>query len=404
MGRKPGKVVFWLCFFTFLGTQGGARAQAESGLGDQLSRVRQERVKIETQMVADKDVQKNAEFQVKQLKQLQALQLRERALTQRRLKDLQGMLDQLLFRKRDLEDRMEKARVHLRIHLKKWLPTHLYQQGILIHGFGDESVERVKGIALRGVTQKKLSELEALTADYWDVTELEFRIEQEKQQIENLMSDLKEQENLIEFHKKMREEIASEKRVEHQQQLRAYQNLKSTEIEIEKMIGQMKLRIDQETKERQKRRAENTSGAGHTSEKLPVGSPMIALKPKSLDWPMSGTVIKGFGSQMEASGLRVFHKGISIQADALVLSAKVTAPLEGKVQFVGSLPQRGKLMIVEHTGEVFTVYSGLKEFEKRVNDPVSRGDVLGKVDRQGVLEFELRTGNNVALDPVRWLK
>jgi septal ring factor EnvC (AmiA/AmiB activator) len=103
----------------------------------------------------------------------------------------------------------------------------------------------------------------------------------------------------------------------------------------------------------------------------------------------------------EATGLNIFKKGIEILT--VIDHAPVTCVMDGKVQYAGEIPGKGKVLIVEHPRSIYTVYGGLKEITKSVGDEVKASEKLGSLESQSPLYFEIRA-RNVAIDPVKWLQ
>ena len=79
----------------------------------------------------------------------------------------------------------------------------------------------------------------------------------------------------------------------------------------------------------------------------------------------------------------------------------------GQVRFAGWLGGYGKLAIIDHGDEYFTVFGHLGELGVEVGQSVAAGQSLGTVGETGSLTgprlyFEIRRRGE-ALDPVRWL-
>ncbi len=79
----------------------------------------------------------------------------------------------------------------------------------------------------------------------------------------------------------------------------------------------------------------------------------------------------------------------------------VRAAAAGRVAFAGSQPGYGRLAIVDHGDNHYTVYGGLDAIEARVGDAVDRGTRLGTTSASP-LRFEVRRGTRT-LDARSWL-
>ncbi len=357
----------------------------KKALNERLDQVRSQRLRIEKTLIEDDKINRSTEDQLKHLKTLQKLQTQEKSLTEQRLQTLEKYLSELQVRKEDVGKRIEAAQASVRGKFSKLIHPLLNQHELLIRGDEEESVIRLKEKIISGVALSELKELEVLYADLQDAEDIESRIEQEKQQISALMQDISEQESLIQFHKKIRQEMTDHKHEEHLKKLEEYQKLKVSEVEIEKMVSEFQSHQKLEQEEDKKKKA-----------------PFIAFKPKSLPWPLKGKVVEAYGQHLDQStGLNIFKKGIEI----LTMSdnAPVVSVLDGKVQYAGEIPGKGKVMIIEHPHSIYSIYGGLKEMLKTSGEEVKASEKVGNVESEKPLYFEIRA-RNVAIDPVKWLQ
>lgn len=125
-----------------------------------------------------------------------------------------------------------------------------------------------------------------------------------------------------------------------------------------------------------------------------------------LDWPAAGPVAVPFGSAIHPRfKTAVPHPGLDIDAPA---GSDIRAVFDGRVAFARSLHGYGLTAIVDHGGEVVSVYTHAAVLLVGEGDAVSRGQVLGKVGDSGsmrgpYLYFEMREGGK-AVDPLGWLR
>jgi septal ring factor EnvC (AmiA/AmiB activator) len=372
-------LVFQLLLPTF------AFAAGKEALHQKLDEVRMQRLSVEKDLIDSERSKKTTQDQLKRLKTLQTLQAREKTLTRQRLETLEKYVRELQGRKSEVERRIEGARVSVKRKLSKLIHPLFARGERTFRGEEGEGERRIREGILSRVAGSELKELGALYADLEDAREIETRIEQEKQQINALLQDVSEQESLIEFHRKIRENLTSERHEEQLRQLEEYRKLKVSESEIEKMISGFQ----------ERQRPEKETEAGKRI-------PLISFKPKSLPWPISGKIVGAYGQHRdERSGLNVFRKGIEI----LTVSdrAPVAAVLDGKVQFAGEIPGKGKVLILEHPHSIYTIYSGMGEVLRKSGDLVRASEKLGHLESDRSLYFEIRA-RNVAIDPVKWLK
>lgn len=125
----------------------------------------------------------------------------------------------------------------------------------------------------------------------------------------------------------------------------------------------------------------------------------------TLPWPAPGPVVTPFGVQRHPQfGTVVFRRGIEIAAAA---GAEVRAVSDGQVAYADWYKGYGQLVIVEHSGGVYSLYGHLARIDAAAGSRVQRGQVIGLVGDTGSLRgpklyFELRA-NGEAQDPQAWL-
>lgn len=139
------------------------------------------------------------------------------------------------------------------------------------------------------------------------------------------------------------------------------------------------------------------SGASTAPPSLPIG-PFRG----DLEWPLTGNVRQGFGRS--AAGGSTASNGIDI---ASAEGTPVHAVHEGTVVFAGPFAGLGRLVILDHGAQTFSLYGNLSDTSVARGGRVGRGDTLGTVGvattgAAGVY-FELRVDGR-PVDPVQWLK
>ena len=119
----------------------------------------------------------------------------------------------------------------------------------------------------------------------------------------------------------------------------------------------------------------------------------IEMHKGMFDWPVHGPVISHFGPR---SGER--HDGIDIKAPR---GAPIKAAGKGEVVFVETgMRGYGRIIILEHDNDYFTVYAHNDENRVKRGDTVTQGEVIATVGNSGNAEgshlhFEVRHGKKV---------
>lgn len=126
----------------------------------------------------------------------------------------------------------------------------------------------------------------------------------------------------------------------------------------------------------------------------------------SLSWPLNGRVTMHYGSRVHpVFKTKVFNSGIDIQAAA---GTPVKAAGAGEVLYRGWLRGFGQVVIIDHGGNLSTVYAHLGGTSVNEGATVRTGTVIGRVGNTGTdqeygLHFEVRRGGS-AVNPMNYLR
>ncbi len=127
---------------------------------------------------------------------------------------------------------------------------------------------------------------------------------------------------------------------------------------------------------------------------------------KTLIWPVNGTVTMQYGSRVHpVFKTKIFNSGIDIKAAA---GTPVKAAGPGEVLYQGWLKGFGQVVIIDHGGDLSTVYAHLGGASVREGSTVKAGTVIGRVGNSGTdsdfgLHFEVRK-NGSAQNPMNFLR
>lgn len=125
-----------------------------------------------------------------------------------------------------------------------------------------------------------------------------------------------------------------------------------------------------------------------------------------LDWPVEGRILYRFGRDTLPSGGVIRWNGIGIGAEA---GTAVRAVEGGRVALVQRLSTYGLTVVVEHGNGYYSLYMQLQSASVQVGQAIERGALVGTVggantDYGAHLHFEIRGENQIALDPMDWLR
>jgi septal ring factor EnvC (AmiA/AmiB activator) len=125
----------------------------------------------------------------------------------------------------------------------------------------------------------------------------------------------------------------------------------------------------------------------------------------ALGAPVEGRIQQSFGRLVDAEyQTETFRNGVEFAA---ARGDMIRAVAPGKVRFTGWFRGYGKIVILDHGDEYFTVSGHLAEIHVELGDDIVEGDSLGTVGETGSLlgpslYFEVRAGGR-PLDPADWL-
>ena len=135
-------------------------------------------------------------------------------------------------------------------------------------------------------------------------------------------------------------------------------------------------------------------------------TPTRNLAAASLEWPVRGKISAPYGSRIHpVFKTKVFNSGIDIKASQ---GAPVRAAAGGEVLYTGWMRGFGQVVILDHGGNISTVYAHLASAQVKEGQSVRAGSVLGTVGNSGTeseyaLHFEVRKGGS-AQNPINYLK
>ena len=132
----------------------------------------------------------------------------------------------------------------------------------------------------------------------------------------------------------------------------------------------------------------------------------FAVLAGSLDWPVVGEMIRGFGRSVHPEYKTVtLNNGINIAAPQ---GSPVYAIAVGTVEFADHLPGFGVCVILDHGAGYYSLYAHLDRLFVTKGSQVNQNEILAEVGEAvegggSQLYFEIRQGKT-PLDPTQWLR
>ena len=131
-----------------------------------------------------------------------------------------------------------------------------------------------------------------------------------------------------------------------------------------------------------------------------------ALRPGRLGWPADGLITSGFGWRTHPIlNRRIFHNGIDLDSP---YGTPIRAAGDGRVILAQTWSGFGNTVVIQHGGDVTSIYGHMSRFGTSVGNDVREGNVIGYVGCTGLctgphLHFEVRE-DGVPVDPLKYLQ
>jgi len=365
-------------------------AQAAVAVSDRLRQIREQVNEVEDRLVADLNTQKAASSALSRVRTLIKLQRQEAELAKERIRIIEGTLKELEQRRQALQSQIQREQSRIReglVELDRSEKEPIRELG----GLDREVVEAPRRKVLGRLAERGVRELEAYRIDLLDAQELSLKISEERNQLSFLLADLTEREEVLSFNQNLQQDLIRRKKSDRLRQLESYRRLKDSEARVEKMVGDFNARRELQQSLQAEKEAHRAMTKGE-----------FARFQGKLNWPIEGaSILSHFGRQLDSSsGLQVFRKGIELKT---IPGGEVRSVFAGKVAFAGQMPGYGKLVIVDHGDQYYSLLGRLGDVVLKAGDAVATGTRIGKADvNSQSVYFEIRS-RTVAVDPLQWL-
>ena len=218
-----------------------------------------------------------------------------------------------------------------------------------------------------------------------------------KDQLQALIIQVEEGEEALVKSRKERDILLAQARTEHELYAQALKELKSAAADLAKAIKQAQA-LELKTI---KKKISNQQAKNRTAASPAQG---FATRQGHIPPPAPGRIIRGFGPYKDQFGNELHADGIDLDVAA---GTTITAMHPGRVILSDRMSGYGKLVIIEHGDQYYTLVSGLASLAKQKGEEVKEGDALGTFDRSSGLinpglHIEIRQGTT-PVDPLLWL-
>jgi murein hydrolase activator len=133
--------------------------------------------------------------------------------------------------------------------------------------------------------------------------------------------------------------------------------------------------------------------------------PVFSLAKGRLPPPVQGVLVNPFNHIMPGDEEATFTNGLTIRTRQ---GAEVIAIHDGTILFAGYMRGYGRIVIIDHDRQYYTVTARFDHIRVKKGDAVHQGQVIGTTGEMATLfgkdlYFEIRHGS-VAVDPLDWLQ
>jgi len=208
--------------------------------------------------------------------------------------------------------------------------------------------------------------------------------------------------------KNEREKQMADLRVKRQQKKRELEKIRNSKTELAQYIEEKETGVKQLEEligkiKDDKARVERAERIRRQQEALKTKS--FAALQGQLTWPAEGRVISKFGRKWNPElKTTTNNTGIDIKGKP---GTPIYAVMGGIVTTITFIRGYGNIIIIDHGGDFFTIYSHVTKIQTTVDSEVRAGDILAYMGDSGSingskLHFEI-WGKDQKLDPEKWL-
>ncbi|WP_140909535.1 murein hydrolase activator EnvC family protein [Cognatiluteimonas lumbrici] len=270
----------------------------------------------------------------------------------------------------------------------------------------DRVAEAARVLTLhRYLQQDRTRRIAALSEELRELEELGLRIAEQERELEATRARQREQLAALQAERKRHAEAVAKLDASYQDKRSREKALGSDVAGLRKLLAQLRAAAERAEAERRAAAERARRAAAEAGAPPPKPAPVPAqpaLRVGGLGWPLSGSLIAGYGGKLPDGGK---SSGLMIGAPQ---GTTVQAVAPGKVVFADWMNGYGLILIIDHGNGYMSLYARNEALLRDAGDMVERGDPVASVGSSGgpgppALYFELRR-NGDPVNPDTWLK
>jgi len=364
----------------------------------QLNNLKNEIENVEIQIQKKIDEEKNNQDIINQINN--KINLTEKLITT--LNEEEIYLSKLIFKTETRISQKEKELKNLQDQLKNRV-RYLYKNGrentiskLIDLNNINKSLFRIKYLKILNEHENIIKERINTSID--NLKKEQEKLNEEKERKKFLLTEKNKKFNNLENDKKLKKEFLNKIKTQKKSLLISLESKKNILKEIEQIINDL-FKDKKEIKKREEELAKIRSRLNKST----IGN--FAKMKGKLPWPAEGNIINKFGLQKNSVLNTVYENiGIDIKTET---NASVYSVLDGFISKISYVDKNyGNIIIVDHGGGYYTVYSNIDNIQVNEKDYVKALERIAKVteneSNEHILHFEV-WGNQENLNPEVWL-
>ena len=256
----------------------------------------------------------------------------------------------------------------------------------------------------RYLQRERVQRIAALTAQLRELDTLERQIVQQRSALDAARQQQRAQLAQLQRDRSTRAQTVAQLEQRYRDRRSRERALGSDAKSLERLLAQLRAAAAREAGRRAAaaRAASRPSTGGKLRPPPPVVANAAPIQVGGLGWPLSGTLLAGYGGTLPGGGT---SSGLLIGASA---GATVKAVANGKVVFADWMNGYGLILIIDHGNGYMSLYAHNEALLRDAGDDVKRGEPVASVGNSGNqsrpgLYFELRR-NGQPVNPGTWLQ